>query len=293
VATACGVAACEAWECENINDPSAVGRLADARADVMVVADFGQFIKAPARAAMRVDAINLHGSLLPELRGAAPINWAIIRGYKTTGVTTFSLVGAMDAGDVYLQESLAIDPAWTAQELREQLAGVGAGVVGRTLDLLVGGQAVRRAQDHAKATLAPILKKGDGIVDWSQDATAIRNRIHGCWPWPGAQSVFVRADGHETPVTIARAEVIEHGTVAGRAEDMPAVATAGGGMAPGAGVQLMPGAVTADLAVATGHGGTLRLLELKPAGKRLMAWRDFVNGHRVAEGDRFIAHGAT
>jgi methionyl-tRNA formyltransferase len=232
----------------------------------MVVADFGQFIKAPARAAMRIDSINLHGSLLPELRGAAPINWAIIRGHKTTGVTTFSLVDAMDAGDTYLQESLEIAPAWTAQELREHMAQLGAGVVGRTLDLLASGQAVRQPQDHAKATLATLLKKSDGIIDWSQDATAIRNRIHGCWPWPGAQTVFVRADGSPWRLTIARAQVVEMGSAAGKA----------------------PGAVTADLTIETGQGGTLRLLELKPAGKRLMAWRDFVNGHRVTKGDRFI-----
>ena len=104
----------QCWECENINDEAAVERLREAGADVMVVADFGQFIEGPRRSAVRVDAINLHGSLLPELRGAAPINWAIIRGYKRTGVTTFSLVGKMDAGDVYLQEAVEIDPAWTA-----------------------------------------------------------------------------------------------------------------------------------------------------------------------------------
>jgi methionyl-tRNA formyltransferase len=242
---------------------------------------------------MRVDSINLHGSLLPELRGAAPINWAIMRGHKATGVTTFSLVDKMDAGDVYLQESLEIDPAWTAQDLREQLAEVGAGVVRRTLDLLASGQGVRRAQDHAKATLAPLLKKSDGIIDWSQDATAIRNRIHGCWPWPGAQAVFVRADGRQAPVTIARAEVVDAGNVAGDSEDMPAPAAANGGMAPGAGAavaQCVPGAITAELTIATGHGGVLRVMELKPAGKRLMAWRDFVNGHRVAAGDRFATN---
>ena len=138
--TACGLARpLYNAECENINDEAAVERLREAGADVMVVADFGQFIKGPARSAVRVDAINLHGSLLPELRGAAPINWAIIRGYKRTGVTTFSLVGKMDAGDVYLQEAVEIDPAWTAQELRERLAEVGASVVcGRWICLRTG-----------------------------------------------------------------------------------------------------------------------------------------------------------
>src|SRR5690606_31004415 len=105
-------------ECADINAADMVARLKEMRADAMIVVDFGQMIRLDARQSARLDVFNLHASLLPELRGAAPVNWAIMRGYRTTGVTTFSLVDKMDAGDIYLQLSTDIDPHETAQELK-------------------------------------------------------------------------------------------------------------------------------------------------------------------------------
>ena len=256
-------------ECPDINAEGAVARLGALAADVMCVADFGQFIRQPARQAAKLDAINLHGSLLPELRGAAPIAWAIIRGLARTGVTTFSLVDRMDAGDIYLQAACDIRPDQTTDDLRAELARIGADLLARTLDLLEAGTAQRRPQDLAKSTPAPQIKKADAAIDWSKDAVTIRNLIHGTWSWPGAHCRLARAVGKPVDVVIARAV----------AEPAPA----GPAGAPG-------GTLDKDLCVSAG-AGRIRIIELQPAGKRLMAWQDFVNGYRAGEGDRFVAIG--
>ncbi len=250
-------------ECPDINAPDFVERLREFRADVLCVAAFGQFIRLAARQAVAVDAINLHGSILPELRGAAPVNWAIIRGYHKTGVTTFSLVDAMDAGPVYLTDETDILPAETAGELTERLAEIGAGTMCRTLDLLAGG-AEPVPQDESRATRAPLLKKSDGAIDWSADAEKICDLVRGTYPWPGAHAIYRHRNGQENEVTIARA--------------VPAPDDAAG----------PPGTLDDDLFVAAGRG-RVEILEIKPAGKRLMGWRDFVNGYRLAAGQILLA----
>lgn len=248
-------------ECPDINADNVVADVRRAAPDVIVVADFGQMVRAPVREAAAIDAINLHGSLLPELRGAAPINWAIIRGHKTTGVTTFSLVDRMDAGDIYLQAEIAIAPDQTAEELREILAELGAKLVIDTLDAIAGGRVTTRPQDDAQATRAPLLTKTDGVIDWSADATTICNLIRGTRPWPGGQAVYLRAGGKPAPVILSRASALPEG---------------GGGC----------GVIDEDLCVSAGQG-RVRIAQIKPAGKRLMSWRDFVNGYRTKSGDRF------
>ena len=248
-------------ECPRINDPSVMELLRQQRPDVIVVADFGQMVRGAVRSVAPLGAFNLHGSLLPELRGAAPINWAIIRGYRQTGATTFSLVDEMDAGAIYLQASLDINPRETAEELKARLAALGAGLTIQTLDGLANGSLQPQEQDHNQKTLAPRLRKEDGIIDWSAGAMTICDRIRGVWPWPAGQTVFRRKDGKETPVALARAVVESGGAEAG--------------------------VLDGDLLVGAGKGGRVRILELKPAGRRLMSWRDFVNGHRVTHGDSF------
>jgi len=253
-----------AVECANINVAEGVELVAGLQPDVIAVADFGQLIRKAVRDLPPAGSFNLHGSLLPQLRGAAPVNWAIILGQKVTGVTTFALVAKMDAGDIYLQAATDIQPAETAEELRVRLAELGAPLVVRTLDLLAAGGAKPRPQQESQATFARPLTKADGRINWSADAATIRNRVHGTWPWPAARSLFRRKGGREQAVTLVRAEVAE-GHVS-----TPA------GMVDGKG------------AVSTG-GGRLRILEIQPAGGRVMTWRDFVNGYRVAEGDRFLS----
>ncbi len=250
-------------ECDDINSDAAIQYLHDLAADVMFVAEFGQFIHAPARNASRLGAFNLHASILPELRGAAPINWAIIRGHKQTGLTTFAIVGRMDAGAVYATVQTDIDPAETSDELRQRLAVIGADLVCRTLDMLEGGDSQPVEQDESKVTLAPKLKKSDGRIDFTLPGEDVRNLIHGTWPWPGAQTILKRREGSDVRVTIARAH----------AEESP--------------LQLAGGTVDGELMIATGRG-RLKIDQLKPAGKKLMAWRDFVNGYHVTEGDLFV-----
>ncbi len=250
--------------CPDINDPAVVERIGAARPEVIVVVDFGQKIGREVRDLAPHGAINLHASLLPALRGAAPINWAIIRGLTRTGVTTFRLVDRMDAGPILLQEAVEIGPEETAESLRDRLAALGADVVLRTLDGLDGGTLCDEPQDEALATTAPKLTKADGRIDFADSALAIVNRIRGTWPWPGAYAAFVH--DRRRPVRVIFAEAA-------------AMLTAEPHRA-------QPGTVGDDGAVQT-PDGAVAIRRLKVAGKRLMDWGDFVNGYRVAPGDRF------
>ena len=261
VALAAAEAGREAAEAPDINADDVVDRIRSLRADVICVVDFGQMIRRNVLAAAPHGAMNLHGSLLPELRGAAPINWALIRGYRRTGVTTFRIVQKMDAGPMYLQAATEIAPEETADGLKERLAEIGAKTVCRTLDLLETGQARPAEQDHDLATLAPRLTKSDGRLDFTAEAASICNRIRGVWPWPGGQAVVHRQAGRDVPAVIAAA-LVEPGPAAGE-----------------------PGVLDEDLCISTGQG-RLRVVRIRPAGKRLMEWRDFVNGYRLQPGDR-------
>lgn len=267
VAEAAGELGLNIHEVRSINKEDALAAVGQARPDVIVVADFGQFLRKPVRDLARIDSINLHGSLLPALRGAAPINWALINGLERTGVTTFSLVDAMDAGRTYASMGTPIGPDDTAADLRARLAGIGAQAVLQTLDLLEReGTAAGRDQDESMVTLAPPLKKTDGLVDWSAGAREICNRIRGVWPWPGAQSGFVH---HQrcVAVTVARAQPLDDAE-------------------PG----FQSGQLDSDLCVTAG-AGRVQVLEIQPTGKRLMSWRDFVNGYRCRKGDMMITPG--
>ena len=257
----------ESVECLDVNSDEVAAAIAGAAPDVICVADFGQLVRPRVRQLARVDAINLHASLLPELRGAAPINWAVIRGYPRTGVTTFSLVDRMDAGPIYLQIATDIRPDETADELRNRLAVIGADALTRTLDLMEAGRPGGQEQDESRSTLARRLKKTDGLIDWSADVWTIYNLIRGTWPWPAGQTLFRRGDGCEFPVEIARAAVQDDAAAAGE-----------------------PGMLDENLCVWAGLG-RLQVVEIQPAGKRRMSWLDFVNGYRPRPGDRFVSMG--
>jgi len=290
-------------ECANVNAPEVVEAIRALAADVIVVVDFGQIIRASVRGAAAHGAVNLHGSLLPALRGAAPVNWAMIQGLDVTGVTTFSLVDAVDAGDVYLRAPTAIDPRETAEELKGRLAAIGADVMVQTLAELASGRAQAVPQDHTLATPAPRLTKADGVIDWAASAVTIRHRVHGTWRWPGGQAVFVGAR-HTTAVTFARVEAVQRDAgilpASGGGGFVPSDSQANGmhnagelaatkrseDGTPASREAPRPGTVLSDGTVATGEG-CLRVLEIQPAGKRLMSWQDFVNGYRVAAGDGF------
>jgi len=175
---------------DRVNAKDTVARVAATRLDVLVVAAFGQLLRPPLLSAAPAGAFNLHGSLLPSLRGAAPVNWAIIRGASRTGVTTFLLDEGMDTGDVLLMAQTPIGPDETAGELEERLAEMGARLVLETLDGLSQGSLTGTPQRHADATLAPKLAREDGCIDWERPAETIHNRVRGTNPRPGAYSTL-------------------------------------------------------------------------------------------------------
>ncbi len=264
VAVAAEKAGLEVRKCDDVNDYDVVHRVNEIHPEVICVVDFGQFVRAPMRQAAQMDTINLHGSLLPGLRGAAPVNWAIIRGHEKAGVTTISLTDEMDAGGIYLQRKVDVPDDETAEGLSRRLAELGAEALVGTVDLLATGGILPRPQNHDKATFAPRLKKSDGAIDFTAPAEQVKNLIHGTWPWPGGQAVLHRSEGEPLRVIFARARAVAGGH------------------------ELSPGEIDSDMLVGTGRG-RLEIMELKPAGRKLMSWRDFVNGYRPRPGDKFTA----
>ena len=175
---------------EKIRLPEGVAALKDFAPDLIVTAAFGQLLSAENLAIPRLGCINVHGSLLPKYRGAAPIQWAIIDGETETGITTMMTAIGMDTGDILLVDQIAIDPDETAGELFERMAVLGAETLRRTLLALEAGTLVRIPQDESQATKCPMLKKEHGKLDFSQSAASVHNRVRGTNPWPGAYALL-------------------------------------------------------------------------------------------------------
>ncbi|MEX2673090.1 MAG: methionyl-tRNA formyltransferase [Phycisphaeraceae bacterium] len=257
---------------ENVNQPDILEQIQAARADANVVVAFGQKVSQPLIDSPRLGptaTVNLHASLLPRYRGAAPINWAMIEGEKETGNTVFALVEKMDAGDMLGQQATPIDPLETVGELHDRLAALGPDLVLRVLNDLEQGTAQPQPQDAARKTIAPKLSKADAWVDFAAPAEAVRNRIHGLTPWPGVRTKYRRPNETEThDLLLRRVEVItaqgEPGTM--NADGIIATGSSGG---------------------ASGGGGGVALLEVQPPGKRAMSWSDFQKGHNLPIGTRF------
>lgn len=250
-------------EMVNVNTPEALARISGYAPDLIVVIAFGQKIGPELIGLAPQGAINVHASLLPKLRGAAPINWAIINGETSSGVSIITLASKMDAGDVLAQSEIPIGPQESAGELHDRLAQISAPLLRDTLDCIAAGTASYTPQDHDLATLAPKLKKSDGFLDFQAGAEDICARIRGFWPWPGAAALYVsQATRKSVRVTIAEATVVESADAHMRA----------------------PGEFDRNLNVCCGLGA-LRVEKLKPAGSPLMDFRDFVNGRQVQSGD--------
>lgn len=228
------------------------------QADAAVVVAYGRILPLDYLQAPAHGCINVHFSLLPKYRGAAPVNWAIVNGETETGVTTMRMDQGLDTGDILLQSSTPIEPHETAPELMARLAETGADLLSKTLSRL--DQIEPQPQEHANATLAPILKREDGQIDWKFDAKTIEQRVRGFQPWPGA---FTQLGGQR--LAIWRAEVAN-------LLDKPG--------APGEIVH----AHGAELIVACGNHTALQLTELQPEGKRRLPTRDFLNGARLTAG---------
>ncbi len=172
------------------NNDAFRSQLAALKPDAIIVVGYGRIIPQWMLDLPPLGNLNLHASLLPKYRGAAPIQWAIARGETVTGVTTMKLDAGLDTGDILLQQEIPIAPNDTAETLAPKLASVGADLTVETLHGLQNGKVHPRPQDQAQATLAPILNKEDGLVDFSRPATEILNRLRGFQPWPGAYSKF-------------------------------------------------------------------------------------------------------
>jgi len=230
-------------------------------ADVAVVVAYGRILPEEFLRAPRRGCINVHFSLLPKYRGAAPANWAIVHGETETGVTTMFIEPTLDTGPILLQRKTGIGKKETAPELMQRLSNIGAELLGDTLSRL--DDLAPQSQNEVDATFAPILKKEDGIIDWSQSAFAIERRVRGFQPWPNAYTSF-KSKG----LTIWSADP-----------------------SAGSNPSIAPGEVIVahgnDLAVSCGDQTALRLIEVQPEARKRIAARDFINGIHLKVGDRF------
>lgn len=234
-------------------------RLAAIAPDAIIVVGYGRIIPQWMIDLPRFGNLNLHASLLPKYRGAAPIQWAIASGETRTGVTTMRIDAGLDTGDILLQRELPIPAEDTAETLAPKLAAMGADLMVETLHGLETGHIQPMAQDHAQATLAPILKKEDGRIDFSRTAQESWNRLRGFQPWPGAFTTF---RGKALQVHDAR---------------------------PGKSTTLAPGALAVEgmqLLAGCGKNTALELLEVQIEGKRRMTAQEFIHGYQPKIGER-------
>jgi len=240
-----------------IKTPEAKDLFASDKADAAVVVAYGKILPTEFLSAYQHGCINVHFSLLPKYRGAAPVNWAIVNGETETGVTTMRIVEALDAGPILLQSGATIGKHETAPEVLLRLAEMGAALISKTLRNLDAIEP--RAQVDDDATFAPILKRENGLIDWSMDAFAIERRVRGFQPWPNA---YTALDSRRLIIWRATPEQIElsitHGQVVEARSDR--------------------------LVVSCGHSTLLRIAELQPEGGRRMSARDFINGKYVKDG---------
>jgi methionyl-tRNA formyltransferase len=242
------------WQPERIRHADSVAHLRSLAPEAMVIVGYGQIIPQTVIDIAPLGIINVHASLLPELRGAAPIQWSIVRGYEKTGVTTMRIDAGLDTGEIALKWETSIDPDETAPELSPRLAAAGANLLVETLDGLARGAFEPVPQDSTRATWAPILKKEDGRIDWTLPAKTIHNLIRGLQPWPGAWTMFRGQSLH-----LWRSRLV----------------AAKWNLAPGALVQ--DGGVFA----VGGDGACVELLELQLEGRKRMPAAVFANGHRL------------
>ncbi len=248
---------------ERARDAGFVETLRRRGADLFLVVAYGGILSREALAVPRLGAVNLHASLLPRWRGAAPIAWAMLAGDARTGVTSFFLVEEVDAGDVILARETPIGPAETAGDLAARLSIMGRDVLVETARLVLEGRAPRAPQDARGVTLAPRLSKEDGWIPWDRTADEIARFARAMTPWPGARGIF-RGEA----ATLLAGEAIPGGAEPGRV--------------------VLPGKET--LAIGTG-AGLLRVAKIKMPGRRAVSGEEFVRGARPVDGEAFESPG--
>lgn len=253
----------------NVNDPEFVEWLRAQAADVLVVCDYGQILSAECLAAAKLGGINLHGSLLPRHRGAAPVQWAILQGDQITGVSVIHMTPRLDAGPILAAIEVRIASDETAEHLESRLAELGPDAVLRSLELLKAWDGVGplgQSQDPSKASQAPRLKKQDGLLNWTKSAENLRNQIRALTPWPGSFTHYPDNHGNLQRLIVHTAEARSHSN-------------------PG-----IPGTVLESgsngLVVACGQDA-LELRSVQPAGKKRMEAADFLRGCVIAPGTQF------
>jgi methionyl-tRNA formyltransferase len=245
-----------------LKDPHVAHMLTNWAADLGVVAAYGKIIPEPLLNLPRLGMINVHASLLPRYRGAAPVQRAVIDGVDQTGVTIMRMVAALDAGGMFAKVTRSIGPDETSDVVERDLANLGASLLLEVIDDLVTGAAREELQDHSLASYASKVTKEEGLVDWRLPAISIHNRVRGLYPWPHA---FSYLDGER--LIMMRTHVVSGST------HEP----------PGTVVDTSRGL----LEVATGQSGRLAIDELQPEGRRPMKTREYLAGHRVQPGARF------
>ena len=243
---------------EKLRDGAALAILKELDPELIVVAAYGRILPDSILALPSKGCINVHSSLLPKYRGAAPINWAILNGDDVTGVTIMHMAAELDAGDIIAQEATFISPIETAEELYNRLAVLGGEVLVKAVAEIEAGPAARIPQDPEKVTLAPMLSKVMSPVDWSRSAQEIFDQIRGLYPWPGVSTDVIGGE----PVKLWRAQVVKKHTDAG------------------------PGTIVAagkqGIDVACGElQHVLRILELQPQGGKRMTAAAYLAGHPI------------
>ena len=270
VKTAAEQAGLPVFQPVRLKDAATAELLSKFRPDAIVVVAYGHIIPPWMIGLPRLGCINLHASLLPKYRGAAPIPWALIRGERVTGVTTMKIDAGLDTGDILLQREVEIHGDDTTETLSDRLSTIGAGLMIETLERLERGEIEPRPQDHALSTLAPRLKKADGCIDWSWTADEIARRVRGLQPWPVAFTAF-------------RGKSLRIWSALPAPPEPPRLS---GPSAPGSIV------VQGDrLFVACGKETLLEVRELQLEGRKRMPARDFLNGVRLEPGEKLGVFG--
>jgi methionyl-tRNA formyltransferase len=257
------------YQPEKIRAPETETLLQKLAPDCVVIIAYGQIIPARLLPLPKLGWINLHASLLPKYRGAAPINWAIVNGETRTGVTTMRIDAGMDTGEMLLQREIEIGPKETAPELATRLSEFGAPLMVETLRGLATGSISAEAQNHEEASYAPMLKKEDGRIDWNRPAIDIYNRMRGFAPWPGAYTTFRGQTCHVW------------GEPVSNEGDVGLASGAGGGV---------PGTLIGEknkLFIRCGDATVLCLRLVQVEGRKPVQATDFANGARLKSGERF------
>ena len=248
---------------QTIKDPEFMASLSQIAPDLLIVVAFGQFLPQTLLQLPPLGCINVHASLLPAYRGAAPIHWAIMNGEAVSGVTTMYMDVGMDTGDMILKSELVIGENETTGVLHDRLSLIGAQLLSDTMALIASGAAPRRPQDHSIATYAPLLKRDHEKVDWTQQAKRIHDQIRGLNPWPGAY-----AEQNDKLVKIWGSHVVDPNAICAE----PGKITA----------------ITADAIIVACGRGMIGITEVQPANKRRMAVNEFVRGYNIAVGEYFV-----